>query len=146
MVSVRRFYVTLETNKPRTKTMKTLPLFAASIALVITVMPFTSNYGQDPNWKPPGTDEAAAVEQANTQIDAVYKRLMSKLDAEGQKSLQEAQRSWIKWRDDEALLIARVGGAVGGSALRVDYLTAQAKLIRQRTEVLKGYLKLSGSN
>jgi uncharacterized protein YecT (DUF1311 family) len=34
--------------------------------------------------------------------------------------LKEGQRSWIKWRDDEALLIARVGGAPGGSALRVD--------------------------
>jgi uncharacterized protein YecT (DUF1311 family) len=71
---------------------------------------------------------------------------MSKLDTEGQKSLQEAQRSWIKWRDNEALLIARIGGAVGGSALRVDYLTAQAKLIRQRTEVLREYSQHSGGN
>ena len=120
--------------------MKTLPLFAASTALLIMVIPLNSSYGQDPNWKRPGTEEAAAVEQANTKIDAVYKQLISNLDTEGQKSLKDAQRSWIKWRDNEALLIARIGGAVGGSALRMDYLTAQAKLIRQRTEVLKGYL------
>jgi uncharacterized protein YecT (DUF1311 family) len=127
--------------------MKILPLFAASAAFVITVMPFTSSYGQDdPNWKRPGTEEAAAVEQANTQIDAVYKRLMSKLDAEGQKSLREAQRSWIKWRDTEALLIARLGGAVGGSALRMDFLAAQAKLIQQRTEVLREYAQHSKDN
>ena len=109
-------------------------------------MPLKSGYGQDPDWKRPGTEEAADVEQANTQIDAVYKQLMSKLDAEGQKSLREAQRSWIKWRDNEAMFIARVGGAVGGSALRVDVLTAQAKLIRQRTEVLSEYSKLADSN
>lgn len=97
-------------------------------------------------FEPPGTAEAAAVDRANTEIDAVYKQLMSKLDPEGQKSLKDAQRSWIKWRDDEALLIARVGGAIGGSGLRVDVLTAQTKLIRQRTEVLKGYLTASGSD
>ena len=123
--------------------MKILPLFTASAVFLITVMPFPSSYGQDddPNWKRPGTEEAAAVAEANTHIDAAYKKLMSKLDAEGQKSLREAQRSWIKWRDNEALLIARLAGAVGGSALRMDYLDAQAKLIRQRTEVLSEYLR-----
>src|SRR5882672_9706365 len=104
--------------------MKTFARFAASTALVILALPLNSSYGQDPDWKRPGTEEAAAVEEANTQIDAVYKQLMSKLDTEGQKSLKDAQRSWIKWRDNEALLIARIGGAVGGSALRMDYLTA----------------------
>jgi uncharacterized protein YecT (DUF1311 family) len=126
--------------------MKILTLFAASVALVMMAVPFESVYGQDPNWKPPGAEEAAALEQANTQLDAVYKRLMAKLDTDGQKALKEAERSWIKWRDDEALLIARVGGAVGGSGLRVDVLTAQAKLIRQRTEVLSEYLKQSAGN
>ncbi len=124
--------------------MKILPLFAVSIALVFAVLP--SGYGQDPDWKRPGTEEAADVDQANTEIDTVYKQLMDKLDAEGQKSLREAQRSWIKWRDNEALLIARIGGAVGGSALRVDFLTAQAKLIRERTEVLREYIQHSDDN
>src|SRR2546428_11377155 len=101
---VRRCYVTLETNQPKSKRMKILPLFTAAAVLVFVVMPLKSSYGQDPDWKRPGTEEAAAVEEANTQIDVVYKRLMSKLDAEGQKSLREAQRSWIKWRDNEALL------------------------------------------
>lgn len=113
--------------------MKILPLFAASKVLMSIVLPLSSSYGQDPDWRRPGTEETAAVEQANGQIDAVYKQLMSNLDADGQKALKEAQRSCIKWRDDEALLIARLGGAVGGSASRVDYLTAQTKLIRQRT-------------
>ncbi len=126
--------------------MKTLLLFAASTALLVMVLPLNSSHGQDPNWKRPGTEEAAAVEQANTQIDAVYQQLISKLDTAGQKSLKDAQRSWIKWRDTEALLIARVGGAVGGSALRMDYSDAQAKLIRERTEVLKGYITVAASN
>ena len=80
------------------------------------------------------------MDQANAKLDAVYKRLMSKLDADGQKALKEAERSWIKWRDDEAMLMARVGGAVGGSAMRVDFANAQVKMINQRMEVLGKYI------
>src|SRR6266702_7176377 len=92
--------------------MKIPTLFAAWTALVITAVPLESK-GQDSDFKPPGTEENAAVDQANTRLDAVYKRLMGKLDADGQKALKEAERSWIKWRDDEAMLVARVGGAIG---------------------------------
>jgi uncharacterized protein YecT (DUF1311 family) len=119
--------------------MKIPTLFAASIALVIMAVPFESK-GKDPDYKPPGTEENAAVDQANAKLDAVYKRLMSKLDADGQKALKEAERSWIKWRDDEAMLMARVGGAVGGSAMRVDFAKAQLKLINQRMEVVSKYI------
>src|SRR5256885_5001920 len=98
---------------------------------------------QEHEFKPPGTEENTAVDEANTRLDAVYKRLMGKLDPDGQKALKEAERSWIKWRDDEAMLIARVGGAVGGSAMRVDFANAQLKLINQRIEVLSEYLTQS---
>jgi len=108
-------------------------------------LPYQSK-GKDPDFKPPGTEENAAVDQANAKLDAVYKRLMSKLDADGQKALKEAERSWIKWRDDEAMLMARVGGAVGGSSMRVDFANGQLKLINQRIEVLSGYEKQSASN
>jgi|ERR1700704_4935996 len=87
--------------------MKIPTLFAASVVLVIVALPFESK-GKDPDFKPPGTEENAAVDQANAKLDAIYKRLMGKLDADGQKALKEAERSWIKWRDDEAILMARV--------------------------------------
>jgi uncharacterized protein YecT (DUF1311 family) len=125
--------------------MKIPTLFAASIALVIMAVPFESK-GKDPDFKPPGTEENAAVDQANTKLDGVYKRLMSKLDADGQKALKEAERSWIKWRDDEAMLMARAGGVVGGSAMRVDFANAQKKLIDQRIDVLTEYAKQSAGN
>jgi uncharacterized protein YecT (DUF1311 family) len=125
--------------------MKIPTLFAAWTALVITAVPLESK-SQDPDFKPPGTEENAAVDRANTRLDAVYKRLMGKLDADGQKALKEAERSWIKWRDDEAMLMARVGGAVGGSGMRVDFANAQLKLINQRIEVLSEYLNQSAGN
>ena len=81
------------------------------------------------------------MERANATIDAVYAQLRNKLGPEESKSLQEAQRAWIKWRDAEADLIARLGGGIGhGSGFRVDFANAQTKLINQRTEVLKKYL------
>ena len=125
--------------------MKIPTLFAAWSALVFMAVSFESK-GQDPDFKPPGTEENTAVDQANTRLDAVYKRLMSKLDADGQKALKQAERSWIKWRDDEAMLIARVGGAIGGSSMRVDFANAQLKLINQRIEVMGEYLKQSAGN
>lgn len=86
------------------------------------------------------------MEEANKQLDAVYKQLMAKLDEDGQKALKEAERSWIKWRDDEAVLMGRVTGAIGGSALRVEFLTAQKKLIEERTQRLTDYLKQAAAN
>jgi len=86
------------------------------------------------------------VDQANAKLDAVYKQLMGKLNAEGQKALKEAELSWIKWRDDEAMLMVRVGGAVGGSGMRVDFANAQKKLIDERMEVLNKYLKQAAAN
>lgn len=123
--------------------MKILTLLTA-VALAIMAAPLESK-GKEPDFKPPGTEENAAVDQANAKLDGVYKRLMGKLDADGQKALKEAERSWIKWRDDEAMLMARAGGAVGGSALRVDFADAQKKLIDQRIDALNDYLRKVGS-
>jgi uncharacterized protein YecT (DUF1311 family) len=124
--------------------MKIPTLLAAGIALVVMAVPFESE-GKEPDFKPPGTEENAAVDQANKRLDAIYKQLMGKLDADGQKALKDAERSWIKWRDDEAMLMARVGGAIGGSSMRVDFANAQKKLIDQRIQVLSEYAKQAGN-
>jgi hypothetical protein len=44
------------------------------------------------------------------------------------------------------MVIARVGGAVNGSGMRVDFANAQVKLINQRIEALSEYLKQSAGN
>jgi uncharacterized protein YecT (DUF1311 family) len=90
-------------------------------------------------FEPPGTKEQADVDSANTVLDGVYRELMAKANPEEKTGLREAQRAWIKWRDAEAMYIARHGGAIGGSALRVDYATAELKLIKERIAVLKAY-------
>ena len=59
--------------------MKIPTLFAAWTALATMAISLESE-GQEPDFKPPGTEENAAVDQANTRLDAVYKRLIGKLN------------------------------------------------------------------
>ena len=131
--------------------MKSYLKVAAVVALLFTLgsIPVRHAHAEE-EWVPPGTEEQAEVDKANKVLDRVYRELMAKagdpknrtgdLDAEREKtSLRDAQRAWIKWRDAEAMFIARHGGAVGGSALRVDYAVAQLKLINERIAVLKEY-------
>ncbi len=131
--------------------MKSFLKLSAIAALLFTLGSIlVGSVRAEEKWEPPGTEEQAAVDRANKELDRVYGELMAKagdpknrtgaLDAEKEKtSLRDAQRAWIKWRDAEAMFIARHGGAVGGSALRVDYLDAQLKLINERIAVLKAY-------
>ena len=125
-----------------------IPVMTVLFAFASLAVPCAS---AEEKWEPPGTQEQAAVDRANKELDQVYAQLMAKtgdpnnragnLDAEREKtSLRDAQRAWIKWRDAEAVFMARHGGAVGGSALRGDVLEAQLKLINDRIAVLKAFL------
>jgi uncharacterized protein YecT (DUF1311 family) len=121
--------------------MKSHLKLAVVAAVSVVVFVGMRSYG----FEPPGAEEQAQVDKANTVLDGVYRDLMSKGDPAEQKSLREAERAWIQWRDAEAMYIARHGGAVGGSALRVDYAAAQLKLINERIKALKTYAsKASG--
>jgi uncharacterized protein YecT (DUF1311 family) len=126
-------------------------LFPAVVVVFALASFAVCNARAEEKWERPGTKEQAAVDQANKELDRVYGELMAKVDdpktrtgdvgVKSEKtSLRDAQRAWIKWRDAEALFIARLSGAVGGSALRVDFAEAQLKLINERIAVLKVYL------
>jgi len=115
--------------------MKCFPRLAA-VALLFTLVSIPVSNAEER----PGAKEQAEVDAANTVLDGVYRDLMSKADPEEQRWLREAQRAWIKWRDAEANYVARHGGAVGGSGMRVDYAMAELKLINERIAVLKAYL------
>lgn len=119
--------------------MKSLPKSAVIVAfcsIVVLAVSGLQSHGEE--FEPPGKKEQAEVDAANAELGRVYQSLMSKAEPDEQKRLREAQRAWIKWRDAEAMYIAR-RTAEGGSALRVDYAVAQLKLINERIEVLKDY-------
>lgn len=91
--------------------------------------------------------EDKAIAAANSSLDRIYQKIIANLDSqiaageEGSKSMKqalvEAERTWIKWRDAEALWRAYSGGAVGGSALNEDLHSALLTLIKERQEYLE---------
>ena len=92
---------------------------AAVTALLLSAMILRS-HAQD-NDNHPGAAEQTDVDKANAELDQVYRELLARAGDEQEKTaLREAERAWIKWRDAEAMYIARHGGAVGGSELRVE--------------------------
>jgi uncharacterized protein YecT (DUF1311 family) len=121
--------------------MKSYLKLAALGALLVTLAcsPVRNAQAEEKFEKFDAKDQAAVV-NANKELDAVYGDLMSKTeDAQEKTSLRDAQRAWIKWRDAEAMYIARHGGSVGGSALRGDFAVAQLKLINERIALLNAY-------
>ena len=126
---------------------KYLKLTSVAALLFTLISTPLRNAWAEEKFEPPGTKENAEVDKANTVLDGVYRKLISKAeDSQEQTCLKEAQRAWIKWRDAEAMYIARHGGSVGGSALRVDYAEAQLKLIKERIALLKEYAAKAPAN
>jgi uncharacterized protein YecT (DUF1311 family) len=120
--------------------MKILKLAALGALLVTLVSLPVRNAHAEEKFEKYDAEDQAAVVSANKVLDGVYSALMSKTeDSQEKTSLRDAQRAWIKWRDAEAMYIARHGGSVGGSALRGDFAVAQLKLINERIAVLKAY-------
>jgi uncharacterized protein YecT (DUF1311 family) len=130
----------MKTSLSRSRIPQSLMSHSRVLLLVLSVVVFGSTGMRCNAEERPGAKEQAEVDSANKVLDGVYRDLMSKADPEEQRWLRDAQRAWIKWRDAEANYIARHGGAVGGSGMRVDYAVAELKLINERIAVLKAYL------
>jgi uncharacterized protein YecT (DUF1311 family) len=130
----------MKTSLSRSRIPQSLMRHSRVLLLVLSLVVFGSAGVPCNAEERPGGREQAEVDSANKVLDGVYRDLMAKADPEEQRWLRDAQRAWIKWRDAEANYIARHGGAVGGSAMRVDYAVAELKLINERTAVLKKYL------
>ena len=96
----------------------------------------SENKSDNHTWVRPGTEEAATRDQADAELNQVYKNLMFSLNPAQQTKLRDDERTWIKWRDAEAARIAHTT-SVGGSAFREDYANAMTDLIQKRTKMLK---------
>lgn len=77
---------------------------------------------------------------ADAELNKVYKKLVSKIDAESKTKLLNSQKAWIKFRDAEAELIADFN-ARGGSMAPLIYHGEKASLTEERTKQLLELLK-----
>ena len=78
----------------------------------------------------------ADFEKADAELNRVYKKTLSDLDAEGQKKLKAAQRAWIAFRDTQAEFDAD-SEARGGSMYPMIYYGGLARLTRERIKQLR---------
>ncbi|MGI4020194.1 MAG: lysozyme inhibitor LprI family protein [Janthinobacterium lividum] len=76
---------------------------------------------------------------ADGKLNAVYKRVLAKLNQKSKQALIKAQREWVQFRDDNALAFA--GQYEGGSMQPMVSLDAKTATTRSRTNELQKLLK-----
>ena len=122
--------------------MKHSIVFAAMVAgLVVSALPVRAAGEVPVNCKNPATTYEINVcagrvnTAANAALNALYRQLAAKYDANNNKLLQAAQRSWLKFRDDEcAYETSLTAGGTIHSTMVTDCDTA---LTRERIKRLQ---------
>jgi uncharacterized protein YecT (DUF1311 family) len=81
-----------------------------------------------------------ALSSWDLELNATYKILQTKLDANAKKKLTEAQRQWIKFKDKEIELIDATYGKADGTSWRVIKIDKILNITRSRAEELQSLL------
>jgi uncharacterized protein YecT (DUF1311 family) len=84
-------------------------------------------------------EESARLKKADDAMNIVYKKLMAKLDATGQKKLKNAQQAWIKFRDADATFDSDL--MRGGSGAGLLYIGSVLGSTETRLKELETTLK-----
>ncbi len=82
----------------------------------------------------------AAFDKADAELNKVYKKVLTTLDAQAQVKLKAVQRAWVVLRDAEADFHADAE-ARGGSMEPMIFSGVAAELTRTRTKELQKMLK-----
>jgi uncharacterized protein YecT (DUF1311 family) len=76
----------------------------------------------------------------DAELNAIYKKLLASLPAEGQNALRESQRAWLKYRDQEFLLLEKLYGLMEGSMYQTMQAADRVDFVRKRALELSSYL------
>jgi uncharacterized protein YecT (DUF1311 family) len=83
--------------QPAEKVMrKTFVTAVSFVAVALSCTAAVAQSQQDMN-----AEEGARFSEADKAMNAVYDRLMAKISPAGQAALRDAQRSWLRFRDQE---------------------------------------------
>lgn len=100
---------------------------------------------QQPNCKNPQTTldmnmcSSQEFEAADKKLNQVYKQLQAKISSRQKQRLTVAQRTWIKFRDENCEYAK--GQFEGGSLAASTYGYCRARVTQERIKDLEGYLK-----
>jgi uncharacterized protein YecT (DUF1311 family) len=114
-----------------------IALTAGALMTLALVAPCTIAHAQSQTEM--NMEAADNFKKADTELNIVYKKLMAKLDKQGQAKLQKAQRAWITYRDAEMALAG--DGARGGSMSPMLYSWAGTRVTKSRIKDLKMYIE-----
>ena len=87
---------------------------------------------------------AADLRKSDEQLNAVYNKLRAKISDAGKKSLQTAQQSWLRFRDQECEF--ETMGTVGGSIHSMIVAICLTRLTDQRIKDLEAQLNCKEGN
>lgn len=104
--------------------------------LALTVLPLAAPVAQ--TQLEMTAKEGERFRQADKALNAAYDRLMAKVSPAGQAALREAQRTWLRFRDQECDFEAL--GSAGGSVHSLAVLICRGRMTRSRTEELVAQL------
>ncbi len=85
----------------------------------------------------------ARYQEADAELNRVYRQLVSGLSEQGRAHLKAAQQAWLVFRDKNAAFAATA--VAGGTLAPVVETTEMTTLTQQRIEQLKRYLKEQGN-
>jgi uncharacterized protein YecT (DUF1311 family) len=106
---------------------------AGIVALSVMVVSCNAAYSQS---QPEMNEKFQAdFEKADARLNAVYKKTLATLDAEGKKKLVAAERAWVAYRDAEAAFEA--DSERGGSMAPLIYSQTCLELTVARIEQLR---------
>ena len=86
----------------------------------------------------------ADLRKSDEQLNAVYNKLRAKISDAGKKSLQTAQQSWLRFRDQECEF--ETMGTVGGSIHSMIVAICLTRLTDQRIKDLEAQLNCKEGN
>jgi uncharacterized protein YecT (DUF1311 family) len=78
-------------------------------------------------------------DDADIELNVVYKKLKRYLNKNEMAKLRDAQRAWIKYRDKSAEFAASM--YEGGTFASVAYMNEKARITEQRVKELKALLR-----
>ncbi|MBI2740261.1 MAG: DUF1311 domain-containing protein [Rhodospirillales bacterium] len=110
--------------------------FAVASAAAIMVVAAGAAVGQ--SQMELNAQAAADLRKSDQQLNAVYNKLRAKISDAGKKSLQAAQQSWLRFRDQECEF--ETMGTVGGTIHSMIVAICLTRLTDQRIKDLEAQL------
>jgi uncharacterized protein YecT (DUF1311 family) len=105
-------------------------ILACIVALIITTLTHSG-----PSY---GRTQSELNQQTDQRLNAVFSSLIAKISAAGKASLRDAEKTWIRFRDQECAF--ETMGSVGGSVHPMVVSQCKSRLTNQRTKDLGGQL------